>query len=128
MLLKKRINKYPYKAKDKLESTDPIPKWCRKIKKRIEKTTNKTFNQVIVNEYTPGQGISQHIDHTKLFDDIVVTLSTGSDAVMEFANKNTTYEQLLKRRSLAVLTGDSRYRWTHCIPARKQDNGIERTT
>jgi len=42
------------------------------------------FDMVIVNEYEPGQGIASHIDNAKLFDHIIVSLSLGSDVVMNF--------------------------------------------
>ncbi len=43
-----------------------------------------SFDQLIVNEYQPGQGISPHIDNKTLFSDIIVSLSLGSNAVMIF--------------------------------------------
>ena len=41
----------------------------------MAKLTNAT--QLIVNEYTPGQGISAHTD-AKIFGDNIITLSLGS--------------------------------------------------
>jgi alkylated DNA repair dioxygenase AlkB len=42
------------------------------------------FNQLIINEYEPGQGINPHVDNTTLFTDTVVSLSLGSEAIMNF--------------------------------------------
>ena len=42
---------------------------------------------MIVNEYEPGQGISPHIDNVKLFDAVVVSVSLGSECVMQFTQK-----------------------------------------
>ena len=39
---------------------------------------------MIINEYEPGQGISPHIDHPALFDNIVVSLSLSSPVIMCF--------------------------------------------
>jgi len=125
--------KYPYQAKDKLEVTTAIPQFCEAIQKRAEELTNKQFDQLIINEYVPGQGISAHVDNIKLFGDTVVSVTLGSFAAMVFTrhdedNNLVTYEKVLKRRSIAILQGDSRYKWTHSIPARKQDNGHNRST
>lgn len=47
-------------------------------------TTNKNikFNQLIINEYNPGQGINPHIDNPILFSSPIVSLSLGSDCIM----------------------------------------------
>lgn len=43
-----------------------------------------TFDQLIINEYQPGQGINPHIDNVKLFAEPIVSLSLGSECIMEF--------------------------------------------
>ena len=49
-------------------------------------------NQIIINKYIPGQGISAHRDHYPIFDNDIATLSLGSPIVIEFKphkrNKN----------------------------------------
>jgi alkylated DNA repair dioxygenase AlkB len=111
-------------------------------------------NQLIVNEYTPGQGIHPHTDRNT-FEDGIVVISLLSDVQMIFDSSmsggggsnsrdhnntrnaysdvqvpsNSAPPQLtstqtgiwLDRRSLVVMCGDSRYRWTHQIPHRKMD-------
>lgn len=84
------------------------------------------FNQCIINKYEPGQGISPHTDHTTLFGDVVVSLSLGSDVIMEFTWGEDKRKINLKRRSLVVMSGIGRYQWKHSIPARKSDDGIKR--
>lgn len=42
------------------------------------------FDQLIVNEYEPGQGINPHIDNIKLFKSDIASLSLGSDCIMIF--------------------------------------------
>jgi alkylated DNA repair dioxygenase AlkB len=39
----------------------------------------------VVNEYEPGQGIAKHIDKAELFESPIVSLSLGSDIVMEMS-------------------------------------------
>lgn len=85
------------------------------------------FDQLIVNEYRPGQGISAHVDCKPCFRDGIASLSLGSDAVMQFRRlHHANADVALERRSLLILTGDARYNWTHAIPARTNDNGVER--
>lgn len=87
------------------------------MKKRIEETINRDikpenpvfFNQLIINEYEPGQGINGHVDNINLFTDVVVSLSLGSPAIMNFEKDETKVEIVLKRCSLIVLQGEARY-------------------
>lgn len=88
------------------------------------------FDQVIVNEYEPGQGISAHIDHTKHFAGIIVSLSLGSACEMVFTekkNKDNVFKQMLQPRSVVILSEDARYQYTHAIPARKSDHSVKRS-
>src|SRR3954469_18368274 len=43
----------------------PIPAWGRRLAARLlrEKRTDKPFDQMLVNEYRPGQGIAMHRDY-----------------------------------------------------------------
>jgi alkylated DNA repair dioxygenase AlkB len=82
-----------------------------------------TPEQVIVNEYEPGQGISAHVDCEPCFGADIASLSLGSTAVMKFTCLATreVVDVPLPRRSIVVLSGDSRTTWSHAIPARKSD-------
>ena len=132
-LLKRRTMhfgyEYNYHQSGTLRETKPIPKEFNEIIDLVGKQLNKyvenqPINQVIINEYLPGQGISPHIDANS-FGDVIVSLSLGSDAVMEFTNITMTSTKkvniLLKRCSVIFLTKDTRYKWRHSIPARKTD-------
>ena len=97
-------------------------------------------DQVIINEYQPGQGIGKHIDCEPCFGDTIITISLGSDCIMEFTKaqrsgarmdiKRHTDEVvpvMLARRSAVTLHGDSRWWWFHGIQPHKTDtwNGIK---
>lgn len=86
-------------------------------------------DQVIINEYQPGQGISAHVDCVPCFGDTIASLSLGSVCVMDFthASTNEKQSQLLEPRSLLVLSGDARYHWQHAISARKSDKWCRQT-
>jgi len=81
------------------------------------------FDQLLVNEYEPGQGISAHVDHPKLFEEIVISISMGGSCTMVFENKEDgkKIDVFLEPRSMVALMDDFRYKWTHSIPARKSD-------
>ncbi|XP_046394315.1 alkylated DNA repair protein alkB homolog 8 [Ischnura elegans] len=108
--------------KDKPLSED-IPKQCSFFTERLLEKTGLKFvpNQLTVNEYQPGQGIPSHVDTHSAFEDTIASLSLGSSVVMEFRHDEEHACIPLPRRSLLVMTGESRYRWTHGITPRKMD-------
>jgi alkylated DNA repair dioxygenase AlkB len=120
--------RYNYKArglssKDKI---DAVPIWARELGERL--VDNGYFEsspqQVIINEYLPGQGIASHVDRHTCFGATVASVSLGSDIVMDFSSveTNASGRVLLRARSAVVLSGDARYRWKHGIAARKRDS------
>ncbi|MFB6306823.1 MAG: alpha-ketoglutarate-dependent dioxygenase AlkB [Flavobacteriales bacterium] len=130
--LKRRVQhygwKYDYKARaiDSSMYLGELPDWAQSVAERLYKERylpNKP-DQLIVNEYEPGQGIANHVDCEPCFGSTIVTISMGSQCVMDFINLNSRekIEVLLEQRSLAVLSGEARYNWTHGIAARKTDN------
>lgn len=121
---------YPYNQSNRLIEAPPIPDWLLPLKSKLEAFIKTSFDQVIINEYTPGQGISPHIDNPRLFGEPVVSVSLGSHTTMCFKSPalNLLYNVVLERRSAIVLEGDARYRYTHEIPKRKNDEGRPRKT
>jgi alkylated DNA repair dioxygenase AlkB len=85
-------------------------------------------DQVIVNEYEPGQGIVAHIDCVPCFEDFIMTLSLGSACVMDLIHKETRETKPLHfaSRAAVVFSGPSRYEWLHGIRQRKSDDGVAR--
>jgi len=84
----------------------------------------ETPDQVIVNEYMPGQGITNHIDCPPCFSDTIASLSLGSQCVMNFTNNHNKKEiipYLLDVCSIVVLKGEARYDWMHGIKLVKYD-------
>ncbi|XP_058145394.1 tRNA (carboxymethyluridine(34)-5-O)-methyltransferase ALKBH8 isoform X2 [Dasypus novemcinctus] len=79
-------------------------------------------DQLTVNQYEPGHGIPPHIDTHSAFEDEIISLSLGAEIVMDFKHPDgVTVPVMLPRRSLLVMTGESRYLWTHGITPRKFD-------
>ena len=95
-----------------------------------ERLTDKTGlfdrvpDQVIVNEYLPGQGIALHIDR-QCFGPAVATVSLGDTWRMELrpaANEAAKPEHvLLEVGSALVMTGSARFSWLHGIAKRKRE-------
>jgi alkylated DNA repair dioxygenase AlkB len=83
-------------------------------------------DQVIINEYIPGQGITSHIDCVPCFTGTVCSLSLASGCLMDLMNGNIKKTIYLEPRSLLILQEDARYRWKHGIATRKSDNGVKR--
>ncbi|XP_038243390.2 alkylated DNA repair protein alkB homolog 8 isoform X5 [Dermochelys coriacea] len=79
-------------------------------------------DQLTINQYEPGQGIPPHIDTHSAFEDEIISLSLGTEIVMDFKHPDgRTVAVMLPQRSLLVMTGESRYLWTHGITPRKFD-------
>jgi alkylated DNA repair dioxygenase AlkB len=129
--LKRRVQHYGFKYDYRLRRIDytmrvgDLPNWLVPLSIRLQKEAIfiDMPDQVIVNEYEKGQGISPHIDCEPCFEDTIVSLSLNSTAIMEFTNDTTAKKipVLLEPRSLVVLKGESRYDWLHSIPARQKD-------
>ncbi|XP_053167471.1 alkylated DNA repair protein alkB homolog 8 isoform X2 [Hemicordylus capensis] len=79
-------------------------------------------DQLTINQYEPGQGIPSHIDTHSAFEDEIISLSLGAEIVMDFKHPDGCAAAImLPQRSLLVMTGESRYLWTHGITPRKFD-------
>lgn len=100
-----------------------VPEYCSDLFKRLEGTSFCNFNpdQLTVNYYKPGQGIPPHIDTHSAFEDPIMSLSLLSSVIMEFKKDLKTLCVQLPRRSLTIMSGESRYAWTHGITPRKFD-------
>ena len=81
-------------------------------------------DQVIANEYLPGQGISAHVDCVPCFGEEIASLSLLSSCEMVFRHEGQVRALRLAPRSLLLLAGPARYNWRHEIPARKSDPGV----
>jgi alkylated DNA repair dioxygenase AlkB len=129
--LKRRVQhygwKYDYTARrvDETMRLGSLPDWLMVLCQKLERHGyfSKPPDQVIINEYQPGQGISPHIDCVPCFEETIASLSLGSPCVMDFIHADTGVKslRLLEPRSLLLFSGDARYHWKHSIAARKSD-------
>lgn len=130
-LKKRRVQHYGYRYDYTTRKVDPsmrlgpLPAWALTLASRLvaDGHMQTTPDQMIVNEYGPGQGINAHVDSVQCFGPVVCSVTLGSQCVMELStlDRCEAEQLLLARGSLLVLAGDARYRWRHCIPARQTD-------
>ena len=129
--LKRRVQhygyRYDYKARQARQEDylGPLPQLFQQLAERL--TSEGYFqavpDQVIINEYQPGQGISAHIDCQPCFGETIASVSLLSACVMRFASQTSSQQMELQLQpaSLLVLKGEVRHIWTHAIPSRKTD-------
>jgi alkylated DNA repair dioxygenase AlkB len=86
-----------------------LPPWLETLAERL--VTRGYFvdlpDQVIANEYLPGQGISAHVDCVPCFDDTIISISLLSQCEMIFRERSSSRSLvvLLHPRSGIVLKG-----------------------
>lgn len=79
------------------------------------------FNQLIINEYKKGQGITAHTDHPKQFGPIIACITLGDEGEMIFEKKGEESIRItVKPGSLYLMSGEARYNWKHSM--RKNSN------
>lgn len=129
--LKRRVQHYGYRYDYKARAVDQtmrvgdLPPFAVGIARRLHDLglIAEVPDQMIVNEYQPGQGISAHVDCEPCFEDGIVTISLGSVYEMDFIEIATgeVRSTPLELGSALIMTGDARYKWRHRIKARMSE-------
>lgn len=105
----------------------PLPAWAGTLARRLHQDDHfdRPPDQVIVNEYLPGQGIGAHVDRVPSFGPVVASVSLQSACVMEFIHPEDKRRVpvRLEAGSLCVMTGPARFIGRRAIPTRKTDPG-----
>lgn len=125
--------RYDYQTRSLAEgayaaSPTPLPDWLEALAKRVKASAPefpKVPDQVIINNYEPGQGIALHTDR-ECFGPVVATLSLGDTWNMDLEQGGRKEQIGLEPGSLLVLGQAARWRWRHGIAKRQSDvvNGI----
>ena len=119
--------RYDYKKRQIDESmrVGELPAWAQDLSLRLvnERLMEDLPDQLIVNEYRGKQGITPHVDEPNSFTGQIATISLLETWEMVFRRRGSKerVEKALERRSVAILTGDARYQWTHEIPKRENE-------
>ena len=129
--LRRRVQHYGYRYNYKARRVTrdsylgPLPEWLATLAGGLsaDGIFEAVPDQVIVNEYLPGQGIAAHVDCEPCFGDMIASLSLGSGCTMEFTplGPQPALAHRLEPASLLVLEGASRFDWKHGIAARRSD-------
>ena len=127
---------YSYRRIDGDNHLGSLPSWLEDLEERVrgslaefapEIEVGQSFDQAIINEYQPGQGIAPHTDRD-CFGPLIATISLGSDVNMDFLSTDSpAFTKRIEGRSLLALSGDSRSVWRHGIAKRKTDSWMGST-
>ncbi|PWA75715.1 Nucleotide-binding, alpha-beta plait [Artemisia annua] len=108
---------------------------------KLDEAADVSLDQLTVNEYPSGVGLSPHIDTHSAFEGSIYSLSLSGPCIMEFrrySNTNACFGDrdaescdnssncirkaiYLPPRSMLLLSGEGRYAWQHYIPHHKID-------
>jgi alkylated DNA repair dioxygenase AlkB len=121
--LKRRVQHYGYLYDYRKRNVDvsmklgALPEWGQQLAARFYADGLIAYeaDQIIVNEYQPGQGIAPHVDCEPCFHDTIISLSLGSGCVMEFTAlaDNRVMPMWLAGRGVLVMQREARYDWKH---------------
>lgn len=122
----RRVQQYGYSYDYMTKTIKPAPPVPTELATLIaglqeKKVLNDKVNQIIVNEYTPGQGITPHTDNKKWFGEQIASLTLNSGCNMTMKRGSIIRTIYLEPRSLLLLAGKSRWEYTHSIAPTKSD-------
>ncbi|GAB2272895.1 Alkylated DNA repair protein alkB 8 [Dionaea muscipula] len=156
-LSKRRVQHYGYEFCYQTRNVDTkrylgeLPTFVSPVLERIsaccqlDGAADITLDQLTVNEYPSGVGLSPHIDTHSAFEDAIFSLSLAGPCIMELrrydegmsglefdsgvismeklknCSKSLRRAIFLPPRSLLILSGEARYAWHHYIPHHKVD-------
>ncbi|ESS69913.1 hypothetical protein TCDM_01357 [Trypanosoma cruzi Dm28c] len=113
----------------RLKNEDPR----RKLQDYPSVAQTFSCDQLTVNFYnykdgdTAASGIAHHVDSHASFMDCIYIVSLGSHTVLEYSRHGVppevaeTFGVFAAPRSLLLMTGESRYSWTHGIAGKRVD-------
>jgi alkylated DNA repair dioxygenase AlkB len=126
----RRLQYYGYrneldKPYDLIPFPIPMPRLIHQLSQEIveQKILLHQPDQVIINEYVPGEGIKPHKDRA-YYENQICGVNLGSGCIMRFikGKNEEVIDVEIPRRSLYVMQDDARKKWKHAIPPRKKDN------
>jgi len=114
----KRVQIYGYNYLNSSVASVPIPEFLLPMILKLNQSYGIDFNHVIISEYLPGIGLQPHIDRF-YWGEIIIGISLLSDCKMTLSKlspeNNHSVNIDLPPRSLYLLSGDARYKYTHGI-------------
>ena len=106
---------YNYSNRKLNPTLQEIPSWLKELYPKLHSFFKDDPNQIIINEYERGQGITKHVD-APVFGPVIASLSLLSDTHITFGQyRGDEHKLLLQRRSLVVMQDEARSKWYHYI-------------
>jgi len=93
----------------KTDTWHPIPEEIENLRSKIFEKTFEKVDQITANIYKSGDGIPPHVDNPYSFGSTISSVSLLSNVLFQFKRGNNIFEKYLKRKSLLIMTGESRY-------------------
>lgn len=81
----------------------------------MSKFKDGTKCELFVNSYLTGDGLRQPHDHRSTYDEIIIGVSILSNSKMTFSRGKKKIKVDLPRRSLYIMSGESRFLYKHGI-------------
>ena len=118
--------KYSYATQDIAKAEHENPDWAIPFGERLKSlgVIEDLPEQMIVNEYLPGQGITPHTDKVHCFGKYIAAITLGSGIIMNFSprsKRDDLVEVYVRPRSVYIMTGPARYDYLHSIQSREMD-------
>lgn len=102
----------------------PMPPLIQRLSEQLteQEIVSLQPDQVIINEYYPGEGLRPHKDRN-YFENQICGVNLGSGCIMRFIQikGGEVVDVEVPRRSVYVMQDEARYKWNHSIPSRKKD-------
>lgn len=123
------IHYYDYKTPTEIKEAPPPPPLLKALGDHLYNygMLRKPAQQIIVNEYYKGQGISAHSDFPIFGDDIVI-ISLNDPVIMHFTKGSDDLALCLEPGSLAVMRGEVRTDWKHSIKKNVRETSFDGKT
>lgn len=126
-----RVQQYGWKYDCKDRNVDignrlgPLLGWAEILALRLFSSMllDHLPDQVIVNDYREDQSISEHIEKPHMFAEGIAMITLNESLEMIFCppDGHEKVTQSLNRRSVAIMKGDARYKWTHEMPKKMNE-------
>ncbi|KAK9867667.1 hypothetical protein WJX84_002914 [Apatococcus fuscideae] len=128
LLARRRVRHFGYKFEYEARNVDvskpiePMPALVQSLMQRMRAMPGMpALDQLTVNDYPLGVGLSPHIDTHSAFQGAICSLSLAGPTVIEFRRDGVHRALRLPARSLLIMADEARLAWQHYIPHRKSD-------
>ncbi len=122
----------------------PLPAYCGNLMQKVKEVCKRhfpelavdsnpklgydSFTELFVNEYLPDQSLQFHKDHCSTYEEVILGISLSAGIYLSFQLRGKEVSVFVPRRSLYLMTGDSRLKWKHGIHANSLVDGDRRVS